>query len=267
MVSGKQVRISRITFNNRMLCIPMDHGVTVGPIKGVDNIYETIKKVEKGGATAVLAHKGIFKSLPSPLTIGFIVHLSASTNLSVNPNWKVRIGTIREAIRLGADAISLHINIGNKDEQDMLIKLGMMADECDEWGIPLIAMMYPRGENIKNSNDPNVIAHVARVAAELGADIVKVPMPSSNPDEIKPIVKGCPVPVVAAGGPKLDNDRQVLELAEAVIRAGGFGITFGRNVFQHEEPELITRALRAVVIEGRTVEEALQILAGGRNYE
>jgi predicted phospho-2-dehydro-3-deoxyheptonate aldolase len=267
MVSGKQVRISRITSNNRMLCIPMDHGVTVGPIKGIDNIYETIKKVERGGATAVLSHKGILKSLPSPLTIGLIVQLSASTNLSVNPNWKVRIGTIREAIRLGGDAVSLHINIGNKDEQDMLIKLGMMADECDEWGIPLIAMMYPRGENIKNPGDPNVIAHVARVAAELGADIVKVPMPSSNPDEIKPIVKGCPVPVVAAGGPKLDNDRQVLELAEAVIRAGGFGITFGRNVFQHEEPELITRALRAVVIEGRTVEEALQVLVGGGNYE
>lgn len=267
MVSGKQVRISRITYNNRMLCIPMDHGVTVGPIKGLENIHETIMKVERGGATAVLAHKGIFKSLPQPLRIGFIVHFSASTSLSPNPNLKVRIGTVEEAIRLGADAVSLHINIGNKDEQEMLVKLGMMADECDEWGIPLIAMMYPRGENIKNPNDPNTIAHVARIAAELGADIVKVPMPSSNPDEIKIIVKGCPSPVVAAGGPKLENDRQVLELAEAVIKAGGFGITFGRNVFQHDDPELITRALRSIVIDGRSVEEALRILGGGEKHE
>lgn len=245
----------------------MDHGVTVGPIKGIDNIHETIKKVERGGATAVLAHKGIFKSLPSPLRIGTIIHFSASTSLSTNPNLKVRVGTVEEAIRLGADAVSLHINIGNKDEQDMLVKLGMMVDECDEWGIPIIAMMYPRGENVKNPNDPETIAHVARIAAELGADIVKVPMPSSNQDEIKTIVKRCPVPVVAAGGPKLDDDRQVLELAEAVMKAGGFGITFGRNVFQHEDPEIITRALRAIVIEGKAIDEALRILAGGKKNE
>lgn len=262
MVSGKQVRISRITFNGRMLCIPMDHGITVGPIRGIDDIHGTIRKVEKGGATAVLVHKGIFKSLQSPLKIGVIIHFSASTNLSTNPNLKVRVGTVEEAIRLGADAISLHINVGNKDEQEMLVKLGMMADECDEWGMPLIAMMYPRGENIKNPNDPEIIAHVARIAAELGADIVKVPMPSSNPDEIRNIVKRCPIPVVAAGGPKLDDDKQVLELAAAVVKAGGFGITFGRNVFQHENPELMTRALRRIVIDGEPVREALRILAG-----
>ncbi|MEN2975080.1 MAG: 2-amino-3,7-dideoxy-D-threo-hept-6-ulosonate synthase [Candidatus Caldarchaeales archaeon] len=262
MVTGKLVRISRITSNNKMLCVPMDHGVTVGPIKGIDRIHETIEKVERGGATAILVHKGILKSLLKPLKLGLIVHLSASTSLSSNPNLKVRVGTVEEAIRLGADALSLHINVGNKDEQDMLVKLGMMADHCDEWGMPLIAMMYPRGENIKNPNDPNLIAHLARIAAELGADIVKVPMPSSDPDEIKLIVRGCPVPIVAAGGPKLDDDRQVLELANAVIMAGGYGITFGRNIFQHNDPELITRALRKIVIDGAGVEDALKILKG-----
>lgn len=262
MVSGKRIRISRITFNDKMLCVPMDHGVTVGPIKGIEQIHKTVEKVERGGATAVLVHKGILRSLPNPLRIGVIVHLSASTNLSSNPNLKVRVGTVEEAIRLGADAVSLHINIGNKDEQEMLIKLGMTADVCDEWGIPLIAMMYPRGENIKNPNDPQLIAHVARIAAELGADIVKVPMPSSDPDEINVIVRGCPVPVVAAGGPKLDDDKQVLELAYAVMKAGGYGITFGRNIFQHDDPELITKALRKIVIDGGEVEEALRILKG-----
>ncbi|MCX8193002.1 MAG: 2-amino-3,7-dideoxy-D-threo-hept-6-ulosonate synthase [Nitrososphaeria archaeon] len=262
MVSGKRIRISRITFNDKMLCVPMDHGVTVGPIKGIEQIHKTVEKVERGGATAVLVHKGILRSLPNPLRIGVIVHLSASTNLSSNPNLKVRVGTVEEAIRLGADAVSLHINIGNKDEQEMLIKLGMTADICDEWGIPLIAMMYPRGENIKNPNDPQLIAHVARIAAELGADIVKVPMPSSDPDEINVIVRGCPVPVVAAGGPKLDDDKQVLELAYAVMKAGGYGITFGRNIFQHDDPELITKALRKIVIDGGEVEEALRMLKG-----
>ncbi|MCF8884997.1 MAG: 2-amino-3,7-dideoxy-D-threo-hept-6-ulosonate synthase [Nitrososphaerota archaeon] len=263
MVKGKQVRISRITCMGKMVCVPMDHGVTVGPIKGLDNIYETIRKVERGGATAILTHKGILKNLESVPSLGLIIHLSASTNLSPNPNWKVKIGTLKEAIRLGADAVSVHINIGNKDEQDMLVKLGLLADECDEWGIPLIAMMYPRGENIKDPNDPYTIAHIARIAAELGADIVKVPMPSSNPEDIKIITKTCPIPVVAAGGPKMEDDKQVLQLAEAVVRAGGAGITFGRNVFQHESPELMVKALRAVVIERFSIERALEILKGG----
>ena len=260
MVSGKQVRINRITLNGKMLCVPMDHGVSSGPIKGVDRIYETMRKVEKGGATAVIVHKGIIKNLPKPLNTGMIMHISGSTSLSTKPNWKVQVGTVEEAIRLGADAVSVHVNLGNADEQDMLMKLGLVADECDAWGIPFIAMMYPRGENIQDPKNPETIAHVARVGAELGADIVKVPMPSANPDDIRVIVRGCPAPVVAAGGPKMDSDRKVLELAAAVVEAGGIGVTFGRNIFQHRDPEKITQALRAVIIEGKSVDEALKLL-------
>lgn len=261
---GKRVRLSRITERGRMLCVPMDHGVSSGPIKGVDRIYETIEKVERGGATAIIVHKGIIKNLQEPLRIGVVMHLSGSTSLSTSPNWKVQVGTVEEAIRLGADAVSVHVNIGNKDEQDMLVKLGLIADECDAWGIPFIAMMYPRGENVKDARNPETIAHVARIGAELGADIVKVPMPSANPDEIRVITESCPSPVVAAGGPKMDDDRRVLELARAVIEAGGIGVTFGRNVFQHRNPEAMVRALRAVVVEGRDVEEAVKVLEGSR---
>jgi len=263
MVWGKRVRLNRITRNGRMLCIPMDHGVTVGPIKGLRRIYETIKKLERGGVTAILAHKGVLKHLPEPVNSGIIMHASASTSLSASPNWKVQVAVVEEAIRLGADAVSVHINVGNKDEQHMLAKLGAIADACDEWGIPLIVMMYPRGENVKNPKDPEVIAHAARIGAELGADIVKVPMPSFDPEDIRLIVEGCPAPIVAAGGPKMDDDRKVLELARAVIDAGGIGVTFGRNVFQHEDPEAMARALRAITIENATVDEALKILKEG----
>ncbi|MEM2846706.1 MAG: 2-amino-3,7-dideoxy-D-threo-hept-6-ulosonate synthase [Nitrososphaerota archaeon] len=264
MVWGKQVRLSRMMESGRMLCVPMDHGVSSGPMKGIDRIRETIMRLESAGVTAILVHKGIIKSLDKPPRTGLIMHASASTSLSTSPNWKVWVASVEEAIRLGADAVSVHINIGNKDEHDMLRKLGAIADECDAWGIPLIAMMYPRGENIKDPNDPQVIAHVARVGAELGADIVKVPMPSFNPDDIRVITESCPVPVVAAGGPKMDDDRKVLELARAVVEAGGAGVTFGRNVFQHERPDAIARALRAVVIEGRSIEDAMRILRENR---
>lgn len=260
MVWGKRVRLGRIMESGRMLCVPMDHGVSSGPIKGIDRIRDTIRRLESAGVTAILVHKGVIKSLDEPPRTGLIMHASGSTSLSTSPNWKVRVASVEEAIRLGADAVSVHVNIGNRDEQSMLMKLGVIADECDEWGVPLIAMMYPRGENIKDPSDPNVIAHVARVGAELGADIVKVPMPSFDPEDIRVITESCPVPVVAAGGPKMDDDRKVLELAKAVIDAGGIGVTFGRNVFQHERPEAMARALRAVIIEGRSVEDAMRVL-------
>ncbi len=260
MVFGKQVRLARITENGKMLCIPMDHGVSEGPIAGLENIHDMMFMLEDAGVTALLAHKGIFRTLPRPLKVGAIMHMSASTKLSSKPNWKVQVASIAEAIRLGVDAVSVHVNIGGEDDADMLSKLGRIADVCDDLQIPFIAMMYPRGPNIKDARDPFAIAHVARVGAELGADIVKTPMPSAEPSEIRKVVKSCPVPVVAAGGPKMERDEDVLRLAWAVIQGGGMGITFGRNVFQHSRPKQIVKALREVIFNGKKPEEALQVV-------
>jgi len=86
--------------------------------------------------------------LPTPLKIGVIAHLSGSTALGPSPNKKVLIGSVEEVIRLGADAVSVHINVGAKEESEMLHDLGLISDECDKWSMPLVAMMYPRGESI-----------------------------------------------------------------------------------------------------------------------
>ncbi|MEM0337710.1 MAG: 2-amino-3,7-dideoxy-D-threo-hept-6-ulosonate synthase [Candidatus Caldarchaeum sp.] len=260
MVFGKQARLNRLLENGRMLCIPLDHGTSLGPVKGLENIEDLVYRLESAGVTALLAHKGVFRSLKRPLKTGTIMHMSASTQLSTHYNRKVLIASVEEALRLGVDAVSVHINIGGVDDDVMLEHLGLVADACDEWQVPLIAMMYPRGENIKNPSDPAVISHVARVGAELGADIVKTPMPSANVQEIEAVTRSCPVPVVAAGGPKMERDEDVLRLAYASVAGGCMGITFGRNVFQHRSPENMVKALRRIVIEGRRVEEALPVL-------
>lgn len=257
MVWGKQVRLGRITENGRMLCVPMDHGVSSGPVKGLEDIHGMFYTLEKAGVTAVLAHKGVFRTLPRPLKVGTIMHMSASTSLSSRPNLKVQVATVEQAIKLGVDAISVHVNIGGEDDPDMLVKLGMVADECDEWQIPFIAMMYPRGSNIKNPQDVEAISHVARVGAELGADMVKTPMPSADPSEVARVTRRCPVPVVAAGGPKMERDEDILKLAWASIKGGCVGITFGRNIFQHRNPEAIVKALREIVLNGKTPEEVV----------
>lgn len=257
---GKNLRVSRLTRKGKMLCIPMDHGVSIGPVRGLDTIYSTIELVAEGGASAILVHKGILKALHNPPNTGVIMHLSASTDIGPSPNRKVLIASVEEAIRLGADAVSVHINVGCRDEPEMLQNLGMVADECDRWGMPLVAMMYPRGENIKNPYDPDIVAHVARIGAEAGADIVKT-VYTGSPDTFSRVVRGCPVPVVIAGGPKVNSDREVLLMAKGALDAGAMGVTFGRNVFQHSDPRGITKALSRLVFDGVDVDEALKVVS------
>ncbi|MBI4257682.1 MAG: class I fructose-bisphosphate aldolase family protein [Thaumarchaeota archaeon] len=259
MVFGKTIRLNRITSSRKMICVPMDHGVSNGPLKGLDTIDETINLVEKGGATAILVHKGIIRTMESTPQLGLIMHASGSTSLGLAPNRKMLVSSVEEAVRLGADAVSVHVNVGSKEEPEMLQDLGTMADACDEWNMPLVAMMYPRGENIKNPSDPVTLAHAARIGSELGADIVKTPY-SGDYESFRTVVRGCRVPVVIAGGPKSDTDKDVLEMAHGAMKSGAIGVTFGRNIFQHQNPDLIVKALSMIIMKGASVEDALKVL-------
>jgi fructose-bisphosphate aldolase / 2-amino-3,7-dideoxy-D-threo-hept-6-ulosonate synthase len=259
MVFGRDIRLARILNEGKMLCIPMDHGISNGPIKGLEDIHSVIYECSSAGLTCVLVNKGIIKSMPRPPNIGLIAHFSASTSIGPAPNRKILIGSVEEAIRLGADAVSLHINIGSKEEPEMLQKLGIISDKCDEWSVPLVAMMYPRGENIKNPHDPEIVAHAARVGAEAGADVVKA-VYTGDAASFRRVVRGCPVPIVIAGGPKANTDREILEMCEGAMMAGAKGVTFGRNIFQHKNPPTIVRALYKIIIEKRNVREAMKEL-------
>ncbi|MDQ6723212.1 MAG: 2-amino-3,7-dideoxy-D-threo-hept-6-ulosonate synthase [Thermoproteota archaeon] len=257
MVLGKDVRLNRILNNGKMLCIPMDHGISSGPLDGIKDIKKIIYDTENSGLTCILVNKGIIKIMPRPINIGLIAHMSASTSLGPDPNKKVLLGSVKEAIRLGADAVSLHINIGSNEEPLMLYTLGLIADECNEWSVPLIAMMYPRGENVKNSLDPSIISHAARIGAEAGADIVKT-IYTGNIDTFREVVKSCPVPIVIAGGPKSITNNNILDMCSGAIQAGAVGVTFGRNIFEHPNPKKIINALYEIIIENKKYDEVLE---------
>ncbi|RZN40375.1 MAG: fructose-bisphosphate aldolase [Methanosarcinales archaeon] len=260
---GKKIRIERIINrkSGKTLILPMDHGVSEGPINGLANIGDAINKASEGGANAVLVQKGMVAHGHRGYghDIGLIVHMSASTSLGPDPNNKVRVCTVEEAIRLGADAVSLHINVGSDTEADQLEYLGAVADDCDYWGMPLVAMMYPRGRGIPNQHDSTVVALAARTGAELGADIVKTNY-TGDPESFRTVVDGCPVPVVIAGGPKTNTDREFLEVISDAIEAGAAGAAAGRNVFQADNPVLMTRAISSLVHDNISVDEALKIL-------
>jgi fructose-bisphosphate aldolase/2-amino-3,7-dideoxy-D-threo-hept-6-ulosonate synthase len=260
---GKKIRIERIIDrrSGNTVIVPMDHGISIGPVKGLENLPETIDKVANGGANAVVQQKGMVKAGHRGYgrDIGLIIHLSASTSLSPDPNEKVLVTEVEEALKLGADAVSVHINVGSKTEAEQLVKLGKVAAKCEEWGMPLLAMMYPRGPSITNPYDPKIVAHVARVGAELGADIVKTNY-TGNPESFREVVRGCPVPVVIAGGPKMGSDEEILKMVRGAMDGGASGVAIGRNIFQHDDPEKITRAISLIVHENVDVKTAMEVL-------
>ena len=258
---GKNIRIERIMNREtgKAIIVPMDHGLTVGPIKGLENnLGEIVNKIALGGANAVLGHIGIplYAHRHYGPDIGLILHLSGSTSLSPMSNYKVLVNTVLEAVKLGADGVSLHINIGTQSDPEMLEILGEVSRECREFGMPLLAMMYPRGENIEDEYDVEVVKIAARVAAELGADIVKTNW-TGDPDSFKEVVRGCMAPVIIAGGEKAGL-RGILEITKQSIDVGGAGVAYGRNVFQAEDPTKVVKALYLIVHKNYDVDEAIK---------
>lgn len=265
MHAGKSIRMERI-FNRstkRSIVVPMDHGVSCGPLPGLENMAQAVDEVAEGGANAVLGHKGLVRCghRQSGRDVGLVLHLSSSTDLSPAPNRKTITASVEDAIRHGADAVSIHVNLGDPDEAEMLDSFGRVAHDAESWGMPLIAMVYGRGPKIPNSLDPKIIAHSARVGMELGADVVKVPY-TGNMDSFHDVVRGCCIPVLIAGGPKTNTTREFLQMVYDAIQAGAAGLSVGRNIYQHENPRKLTAILARIVHENMGIDEAIEAEGG-----
>jgi len=260
---GKRIRMERIMNREtgKTVIVPMDHGVTIGPVAGLINLQETVDAVTNGGANAFIVHKGVAEGghRRRGKDVGLIIHLSASTRMAPDPNSKVMVCTVEEAIKLGADGVSIHVNIGAEDERAMLNDLGNVGRTAMEWGMPLLAMMYTRGAKVENEYDVKLVKHAARIGAELGADIVKV-VYTGSPESFREVVEGCFVPVVIAGGEKMDNDEDIVEMVKGAMAAGAAGVSIGRNVFQHKTPEKIVQTLSEIVHNSSAVEEKIRKL-------
>ncbi len=260
---GKAIRRERIFNRNtgRTVIVPLDHGVTVGPIFGIVDIKTTIDQIAEGGANAVLMHKGLVRCghRTQGKDIGLIMHLSASTVLSPLPNAKVLVTSVEEALKQGADGVSVHINLGDENEREMLREVGDAAEHAADWGMPFLAMVYARGKKIQNEYDTDIVKHCARVGQELGADVVKVNY-TGDMESFATVVESCCVPVVIAGGPKLDSDEALLRMVYDCITAGGAGLSVGRNIFQHRTPSKLVTALNGIVHHEWDVERALSVI-------
>lgn len=239
---ARQLRLRRLrhTEDRGMLVVPLDHSVTAGPITADNTLDRLVGQLAGNGVDAVVLHKGSLRYVSHHwfTRTSLIVHLSASTVRAPDPDAKYLVAGVEEALRLGADAVSVHVNLGSLDEQRQIADMATVADACDRWNVPLLAMMYPRGPQIDDPQDPTLVAHAATLAADLGADLVKTTYVGSV-TEMADVTASCPLPVIVAGGPPLNTTADVLSYVDDALHAGAAGVAMGRNIFQAPEPGVL----------------------------
>jgi fructose-bisphosphate aldolase/2-amino-3,7-dideoxy-D-threo-hept-6-ulosonate synthase len=253
MTAGVAARLERIGTGGKFLIVPMDHGITLGAVKGLADIESTIDAVTSGGADAILTQKGIASRVHGNKNgAGYIVHLNGSTSIGPDEQDKRPTATVQDAIRAGADAVSFHINVGSEYEPDQIAQLGEVTSEAAAYGMPVLAMTYARGHDVRDKDDPEGyaedLAHATRLGEELGADVIKTAY-SGDPDTFERVVEATSLPVVIAGGSK-GTDEETLSMVRGAMDAGAAGVSMGRSIFQHDSPAAITEGVAAVIHEG-----------------
>ena len=241
--------------NTVMLAV--DHGYFMGPTRRLENARATIGPLLPH-ADALALTRGILRSsVPPGSSIPIVLRVSGgATILKEDLSDEAITVSMRDAVRLNASAVALSVFVGAPHEHDSLVNLAKLVDDGEEVGVPVMAITAVGKELEKR--DQRYLALACRVSAELGAHLVK----TYYCDGFEKVVEACPVPIVVAGGPKLDSDRAVLDLAYQAIHAGARGIDMGRNVWQSDHPVAMLKALRAVVHDHATASEALDLLNG-----
>lgn len=250
---GLENRLSRIikpeTGHTVMLAV--DHGYFLGPTTKLEVPSETITPLLPY-ADALMLTRGVLRtSVEASADIPVVLRISGGTSI-VGPALSDEgiTTTFEEAIRLNAAGVALSIFIGTDHEKQTLLNLARLVSEGEKYGIPVLAVTAVGKELGKR--DSRFLSLCCRIAAELGAHFVK----TYYCEDFEKVVEGCPVPVVIAGGPRLETMKGAFQLAHDAIERGAVGVDMGRNIWQSEYPVASIRAVRAVVHEKASVEEA-----------
>lgn len=250
---AREMRLRRLYRHSaRLFVVPLDHAVSDGPFLADGDLDGLVGRLAEHAVDAVVLHKGCLRRVrPERFRgTGLIVHLSAGTARAPDPDAKYLVASVAEALRLGADAVSVHVNVGSREEGRQIADLATVAGACDRWNLPLLAMMYPRGAGTRDAADPALVAHAVAVAADLGADLVKTVYPGT-PAAMARVARAAAVPVLVAGGPAGGaGDDPLLGRVRDALDGGAAGIAVGRQVF-HAPDLAATAGELADLVHGR----------------
>lgn len=270
---GLSIRLSRIFHpdTGRSVIIALDHGIAMGSVRGLENLEQRLTQVFAGNPEGVLLNPGairryghLFTRRNAPAAI-VAADFPLFANYPGGDRTEGQVATIsaEEAARLGADMVKICMIFGQEKISRQFKNLSFIAstiEDCHRLGLPVMVEPTTWGLRFdgKNTKDSNLLADMARIAFEIGADVVKSDFPDP-PEEMEKIAEACPVPIVLLGGGKNESVEDMLKDVLICTQTGASGIAFGRNVWQHPEPAKMIQAIQAIVHE-QNYEAALQIL-------
>lgn len=261
---GKQVRMSRLVNpkSNKMMAITVDHSISRGIMHGLIPIQSTIDKVVAGKPDAITMTKGIAE-LCWPKHAGKAsLLLKCSSYSPVQPSYDTVFGDVEEAVRMGADAVSIGAIMLGDFQAEQIRDIGMISKDCMSYGMPLIGHIYPKGESVAKADQTKWenIAYCVRAGAELGVDIIKTTY-TGSPDTMVKVVEACPARVVIQGGDSCKTLDDYLIMTRDAMDCGVGGVTMGRFVWEYDDVTALVIALRYMIHDGYSVKEAKQLLA------
>jgi putative autoinducer-2 (AI-2) aldolase len=255
---GMQHRLANIIppDTGRAVMLAVDHGYFLGPTSGLEEPGKTVAPLLPY-ADSLMLTRGVLRQCVDPASrIPVVLRMSGGTSvLSELSNEDITV-SIEDAVRLNVSALALSIFVGSENERRTLANLAKLVDVGEQYGIPVLAVTAV-GKDMQR--DARYLGLCCRIAAELGARIVK----TYYCEGFEEVVGGCPVPVVIAGGKKIE-ERDALQLAHDAVSRGAVGVDMGRNIFQSSNPVGMIRAVRQVVHENKTPDEAFHFLTGLR---
>ena len=252
---GMTNRINQlIQKDGRCLFLPIDHGYFQGPTRKLEEPGKTIEPLMPY-ADAIFVTRGVLRStIPPDNTKPIILRVSGGTSvIGHDLADEGLITSMEDAIRLNVSAVGISIFVGSDSEKQSLLNLAKLVDEGEKYGIPVMAVTAVGKELEKR--DARYLALSSRIAAELGARVVK----TYWCEDFGKVVRGCPVPVVIAGGPRTDSEREVFDFVHDGIQHGAIGVNLGRNIWQNEYPVAVVSALRAIIHQDASPQEAQEI--------
>ena len=274
---GKEVRMSRLVNpkSNKMMAITVDHAISRGiaPMTGLHSIQDTIDKIILGKPDAMTMTKGIAEHCMWQHAGKVSILLKASNYSPVAPTKDTIFGSVDEAIRMGADAISMGAMTLGDFQGEQFEAIGKFSEECMAKGMPLIGHVYPKGESVPADQRASWenIAYCVRSACELGMDIVKTTY-TGDPDSMAKALSCVPSSfrVVIQGGDACKTLDDYLVMTREAMDCGVGGVTMGRFVWDYKDVTALVIALRYIIHEGYSVKEAKELLAqleNDKNYD